>query len=89
MSFSIFVLLTIDLISLCYKIRLSHLFFFAVMTTSTPEKTDGLKALNSAIEKIQETIKTMGGIFTMQMAVSTMIFLSDVIFFLSVFNQYI
>ena len=39
------------------------------MTTSTPEKADGLKALNTAIEKIKDTIQNMAGIFTMQMAV--------------------
>ncbi|KAJ1526971.1 hypothetical protein ONE63_008517 [Megalurothrips usitatus] len=39
-----------------------------VMTTSTPEKQDGLKALNEAIEKIKESIQSLGGIFTMQMA---------------------
>uniref|UniRef100_A0A7R9HD01 Eukaryotic translation initiation factor 2 subunit 1 n=2 Tax=Neoptera TaxID=33340 RepID=A0A7R9HD01_TIMPO len=32
-----------------------------VMTTSTPEKQDGLKALNNAINKIDETIVLMGG----------------------------
>ncbi|XP_050356374.1 eukaryotic translation initiation factor 2 subunit 1 [Nymphalis io] len=39
-----------------------------VMTTSTPEKTDGLKALQDAIDKIQETITTAGGVFNVQMA---------------------
>lgn len=39
-----------------------------VMTTSTPEKADGLKALELAIEKIQETIETLGGVFKVQMA---------------------
>lgn len=39
-----------------------------VMTTSTPEKADGLKALNTAIDKIKESIQSLGGIFTMQMA---------------------
>lgn len=42
----------------------------AVMTTSTPEKTDGLKALESAIEKIKESIESLGGVFNIQMAVS-------------------
>lgn len=42
----------------------------AVMTTSTPEKADGLKALQDAIEKIDETIRAMGGVFSVQMAVS-------------------
>jgi len=40
------------------------------MTTSTPEKQDGLKALNQAITKIEEVITSMGGVFTIQMAVS-------------------
>ncbi|KAK3930139.1 Eukaryotic translation initiation factor 2 subunit 1, partial [Frankliniella fusca] len=39
-----------------------------VMTTSTPEKADGLKALNTAIDKIKESIQSLGGMFTMQMA---------------------
>lgn len=38
-----------------------------VMTTSTPEKADGLKALENAIEKIKETIATYGGVFNIQM----------------------
>lgn len=39
------------------------------MTTSTPEKVDGLKALEGAIEKINETINKLGGVFKVQMAV--------------------
>lgn len=39
-----------------------------VMTTSTPEKQDGLKALQDAIDKIEETISKMGGVFKVQMA---------------------
>ncbi|XP_047002998.1 eukaryotic translation initiation factor 2 subunit 1 [Schistocerca americana] len=39
-----------------------------VMTTSTPEKQDGLKALNNAINKIEDTITNMGGVFAIQMA---------------------
>lgn len=39
------------------------------MTTSTPEKADGLKALEGAIEKIKETINALGGVFNVQMAV--------------------
>ncbi|XP_001603365.1 eukaryotic translation initiation factor 2 subunit 1 [Nasonia vitripennis] len=39
-----------------------------VMTTSTPEKTDGLKALSDAIEVIKEKIVSMGGVFNVQMA---------------------
>lgn len=41
-----------------------------VMTTSTPEKSDGLKALNDAIEVIKDKITTLGGVFNVQMAVS-------------------
>lgn len=40
------------------------------MTTSTPEKAEGLKALENAIEKIRETIKKLGGVFNVNMAVS-------------------
>lgn len=39
------------------------------MTTSTPEKADGLKALENAIERIRETITKLGGVFTVNMAV--------------------
>ncbi|XP_063982823.1 eukaryotic translation initiation factor 2 subunit 1 [Diachasmimorpha longicaudata] len=39
-----------------------------VMTTSTPEKTDGLKALNDAIVVIQAKIVELGGVFNIQMA---------------------
>jgi len=39
-----------------------------VMTTSTPEKAEGLKALENAIEKIKETIEKAGGVFTVNMA---------------------
>lgn len=41
------------------------------MTTATPEKTDGLKALLVAIEAIEKSIKEMGGVFEIQMAVSS------------------
>lgn len=40
------------------------------MTTSTPEKQDGLKALNDAIDVIQSKITSLGGVFNIQMAVS-------------------
>jgi translation initiation factor 2 subunit 1 len=40
-----------------------------VMTTSTPEKQDGLKILNIAIDKIRTTIAELGGVFNVQMAV--------------------
>lgn len=39
-----------------------------VMTTSTPEKQDGLKALNNAIEVVQVKITSLGGVFNIQMA---------------------
>lgn len=39
------------------------------MTTATPEKTDGLKALQTAIEEIDKTIQDLGGVFKIQMAV--------------------
>jgi hypothetical protein len=40
------------------------------MTTSTPEKQDGLKALTEAIKKIEDIITSMGGVFAIQMDVS-------------------
>lgn len=46
------------------------IFFELVMTTSTPEKADGLVALENAIERIRETITTLGGVFTVKMAVN-------------------
>jgi len=39
-----------------------------VMTTQTPERQDGLKALEVAIEKVQEVILGLGGVFQVQMA---------------------
>ncbi|ENN72815.1 eukaryotic translation initiation factor 2 subunit 1 [Dendroctonus ponderosae] len=39
-----------------------------VMTTATPEKQDGLKVLNEAIEVIKKTIAELGGVFDIQMA---------------------
>lgn len=38
------------------------------MTTSTPEKQDGLKILQDAINKINTTITELGGVFNIQMA---------------------
>ncbi|XP_017761756.1 PREDICTED: eukaryotic translation initiation factor 2 subunit 1 [Eufriesea mexicana] len=38
-----------------------------VMTTSTPEKQDGLKALNDAIDAIQNKITLLGGVFNVAM----------------------
>lgn len=40
------------------------------MTTSTPEKQDGLKALQVAIEEVEATITKLGGVFKVQMPVS-------------------
>lgn len=45
------------------------------MTTATPEKTDGLKALQTAIEEIDKTIQTLGGVFKIQMPVRLFILL--------------
>lgn len=56
--------------------RLYSLIFFgfllshAVMTTQTPERQDGLKALEEAIGKVREVITSLGGVFNVQMAVS-------------------
>ena len=41
-----------------------------VMTTQTPERQDGLKGLEVAIEKVKEVIVELGGVFNIQMAVS-------------------
>lgn len=38
------------------------------MTTATPEKQDGLKILQEAIDKIDSTITELGGVFNVQMA---------------------
>ena len=38
------------------------------MTTSTPEKQDGLQALNDACKAIENRIKEVGGSFSIQMA---------------------
>lgn len=46
-----------------------------VMTTQTPERQDGLKALEEAIEKVKELIVKLGGVFNIQMAVSYKLFL--------------
>ncbi len=42
-----------------------------VMTTQTPERQDGLKGLELAIEKVKEIIVGLGGVFNIQMAVSS------------------
>lgn len=54
------------------------------MTTSTPEKADGLKALENAIERIRETITKLGGVFTVNMAVSCILFISVHVKYLNV-----
>lgn len=40
------------------------------MTTATPEKTDGLKALQDAIDVIEEKITKLGGVFRVEKPVS-------------------
>lgn len=40
------------------------------MTTSTPERQEGIQLLQKAIARIEETIKGLGGSFNVQMAVS-------------------
>lgn len=55
-----------------YSLFITHIlliFVYLVMTTATPEKTDGLKALQTAIEEIDKTIQTLGGVFKIQMPV--------------------
>ena len=39
------------------------------MTTQTPERQDGLKALEEAIDKVRGVITSLGGVFNIQMAV--------------------
>ena len=41
-----------------------------VMTTQTPERQDGIKALQIAIEKVKEVILNLDGVFQINMAVS-------------------
>lgn len=53
------------------------------MTTSTPEKQEGLKALQIAIETIESTVTKLGGVFKVQMAVSI---LSNVVSFIIMDN---
>lgn len=43
------------------------------MTTATPEKTDGLKALHTAIEEIDKSITSLGGVFKIQMPVNNFV----------------
>lgn len=39
------------------------------MTTATPEKAEGLKALQTACDEIQKTITEFNGVFQIKMAV--------------------
>lgn len=63
------------------------------MTTSTPEKQDGLKALNDAIDAIQNKITSLGGVFNVQMAVCQIIFIiiyscyANIYFITTIFNN--
>jgi translation initiation factor 2 alpha subunit (eIF-2alpha) len=43
--------------------------FLAVVTTSTPERQEGIDLLKKAINRIEETIKGLNGSFNVQMAV--------------------
>lgn len=45
------------------------------MTTATPEKAEGLKALQNAIEVIEKQITSLGGVFQVQMPVGRLLFL--------------
>lgn len=45
-------------------------FPLVVVTTSTPERQEGIALLQTAISRIEEIIKELGGSFTVQMAVS-------------------
>ena len=42
---------------------------YQVMTTATPEKAEGLKALQIACDEIQKTIQNYNGVFQIKMAV--------------------
>jgi O-glycosyl hydrolase len=43
---------------------------FAVVTTQTSERQNGLEAVEVAIAKVQEVITGLGGMFKVHMAVS-------------------
>lgn len=63
-----------------------------VMTTSTPEKADGLKLLEDAIAVIKVTIEKLGGVFQVQMAVRVFLLLIlpkliSKLFFCSFYSQ--
>lgn len=57
------------------------MYVYIVMTTATPEKTDGLKALQTAIEEIDKTIQTLGGVFKIQMPVRQFILVLIITYF--------
>jgi len=46
-----------------------------VVTTSTPERQEGLVLLQQAINKIEETIRSLGGSFSVQMAVKLLFYI--------------
>lgn len=56
---------------LVWNLKCNEITFQLVITTSTSEKVDGLKALENAIEKIEKTIYKLDGHFAIQMAVSS------------------
>lgn len=56
------------------------------MTTSTPEKADGLKVLQDAIEKIKITITDLGGVFNIQMPVMFRVCVVAQVFKLGLFS---
>ena len=56
--------------SLPYMLWCCLSFIFSVVTTSTPERQEGVKLLEQALEKIKETIASYGGVFHTKLAVS-------------------
>ena len=44
------------------------------MTTATPEKAEGLKALQIACDEIQKTIQQSNGVFQIKMAVRVIVY---------------
>lgn len=55
------------------------------MTTATPEKAEGLKALQNACDEIQKTITNSGGVFQIKMAVCVQITYAVFFFFFKLF----
>ena len=49
----------------------------AVVTTSTPERQEGIACLKEALENIEEAIRASGGNFSVKMAVRVSVFLSE------------